>query len=257
MRRPRPNRKGWQRRRGRRGLRGPGFVLLIGGTDGMKVLVDRNIARNAITHRSVLTQKVIRWGDRDHAVSVAGRQRFAPRSDEQFRLEQLPYLAGVSVLAKTGRIQLFSSFELVMERMRNREPDEGYVGFNLFSGVPIASVRGPVSRTIVISGTDPGVGITEAEQMDFFRSIKDSRFLEIRALIGDAHLDDAYHFWTAESESLNAFLTMDKRFWRVVQQNHAKLQSSVAVLTPNELCGLMGQEPIDIETLSTETPAFS
>src|SRR5437868_15461054 len=101
----------------------------------LKILVDRNIEREAITHRTVMREKALKWGPNEITSHVMDRKRFAPRADEHFRNEQLPYLATVGNLARQGSLALFTSFELNMERMRQRGEQDGWAGFSLFHDV--------------------------------------------------------------------------------------------------------------------------
>jgi len=109
----------------------------------------------------------------------------------------------------------------------------------------------PVKRSVTFAASG-SVGITEEEQMEFFRSIRHPRFQQIRIAIGDAHVDDAYHLWTAEEAALDAFLTMDRRFWNVAKHGFRALDSTVLVMTPKELGEHLGLQPVDIERLAGE-----
>ncbi len=222
----------------------------------MKVLIDRNIERNAVTHKTVLVSRTIRWGPHNHTVEVAERAYFPPGETERFRTEQLPYLATVCRFPRKLQLQFFSSDELLMEAVRQAGPSEGYLGINLFRDVTVTSVRCPAQRLIVF-GSSGSIGITEEEQMDFFLAIEHPRFLQIRNAVGDAHIDDAFHLWTAEEAALEVFLTMDQRFWRVVNQKKKIINSAVLVMTPKELCEHLGAQPTDIEQLVADTNSFS
>jgi len=136
-----------------------------------------------------------------------------------------------------------------MERVRQRGPDDGYLGLNLLRDVPVNHVRGLADRFVSFSQSR-SVGLTEKEQMDFFKAIQYPRFLEIREAINGAHLDDCFHFWTAEMEGLDAFLTMDRRFWRAIEQNKERVNSPTSVLTPKQLCEKFSEPPMDIEELA-------
>src|SRR5690606_34547538 len=131
-------------------------------------------------------------------------------------------LATVTELARAGCLRLFPSFELGMERMSQAGQDAGYVGLDLLEDIEIGSVRSPVGRTVVFSAFEPGVALTKDEQMDFFRSICDHRFREIAGAVGDAHVDDAFHLWSAEVADLDSFLTMDRRFLNAIKQQGRK-----------------------------------
>ena len=220
-----------------------------------RVLLDRCARREAVTHRTVLIRKTIQWGGTTIAIPVAERKRFAPRPDETFKLEQLPYLASVATLANTGRVSLFTSFELSVEKMRNAEPDQGYLGFDLLEGVPIHSVASPMPRSASVS-PDRSSGISEGEQKEALRSIVIPRFAEILRLTGKAHAGDAFHFWTAEANDLDAFLTTDKTFLNVFENIKSKLKSRTSVVSPKGLCDLLGVGPTDIEDLAQQRPSF-
>lgn len=222
----------------------------------IKVLIDRNIERNAITHQSVERLKSIHWGGQNYSLSVVERQKIPLREDERFRNEQLPYLATVTELARAGDVMLFTSFELRMERIRQRAIGPGYVGLDMLDGVKVDTVRAPVDRTIAIAPFGRSSGLNKAEQENFLRSIRDSRFVAIRNVVGEAHIVDAFHLWTAEVSDLDVFLTMDKRFLNVIEQERKKIQSSVAVRSPRELCETLGKGPVSLEALAVQYPPF-
>lgn len=222
----------------------------------MKVLIDRNIEINAITHKTVLAPQVIKWGRHDQTIKeVAQRAHFPPRDDETFRQVQLPWLATLCNFAKQGRLEFFTSHEMRMERLRQKGRCEGYLGINLLRDVPVKSIPCPARRSILIAPTG-SIGVTEEEQMEFFRSIRHPRFLQIRSATGDAHIDDAFHLWAAEEAGLDVFLTMDQRFWRVVNQKKKTIDSVIPVMTPKELGEHLDAQPTDIEKLAAETNPF-
>jgi hypothetical protein len=76
----------------------------------LKILVDRNIEREAITHRTVMREKALKWGSNEITSHVMDRERFAPRAAEHFRNEQLPYLATIGNLARQGSLALSNLF---------------------------------------------------------------------------------------------------------------------------------------------------
>ncbi len=139
-----------------RDVQTPYSVSLFGTSTTVKILIDRNIERNAIVYRSAEAPKMVRWGDLDITANVLERQAHLPRKDEAFRKAQLPYLATVGNLAKAGQVRLFASFELQMERMRQRTQGPGYLGLSLLEGVQIENVRSPVGRAVVIGGRNVG-----------------------------------------------------------------------------------------------------
>lgn len=222
----------------------------------MKVLIDRNIEINVVTHKTVKSPRTIRWGPHEHTIDVAQRTPFPPRDDENFRREQLPYFAALCIFAKKGKLELFTSPEIRMERLRQKGRSEGYLGVNMLRDVPIKCVPSPIQRSILFGAT-VSTGVTKEEQMEFFRSVRHPRFLQIRKATGEAHIDDAYHLWTAEEAKLDAFLTMDKRFWAVTVRKNKIINSAILVTTPKDLSRHLGLQPLEIEELAAEINPFS
>lgn len=223
----------------------------------IRVLIDRCAHREGVTHRSVSADQKLRWGDLTIDVPVLQRTRFPPRPDEKFKIEQLPYLASIAVLAKFNRLELCTSFELDIEQIRNREPDRGYVGFDMFEGISLVSLSSPVSRSISIAAFGRSSGIKENEQEEFLRQLTDARFAYMRRLFGDKHVADAFHLWTAEVHRLDYFLTTDKKFLNVYSDVRGKLASPTRATSPKGLCESLGVGPTDIEELARQRPAFS
>lgn len=227
----------------------------------MKVLIDRNIERNAVVFHSVKVPKTLRWGDYDCTMPVLERQERLPRNDEVFRTEQLPYLATVGELARAGRLGLFVSFELEAERWRQSSPDPGYLGLNILEDVQVEKVDPPVDRTMMVGLRRRRANEWKDEQVQFFRSVQDSRFLAIRAAVSDprnpeAHVGDAFHLWTAEFAGLDAFLTMDQKFLNVMGGKGKTARSPVSVLSPRDLCATLGEGPTDLSVLAAKYPPF-
>jgi hypothetical protein len=215
----------------------------------MKILIDRNLEIRAITHVTEMVPRQITWGPHNLTPDVAERVHRPPREDETFVKEELPYFATLCNSARVGELEFFTSFEILMEATRQRGRSEGYLGINLLRGVAIKHVPSPIQRSIMI-GAAGSTGITENEQMEFFRSIQHPRFLEIKQAVGEAHIDDIYHLWTAEVALLNVFLTVDKRFRNVVNSQKDRIKLAVSAMTPKELCQDLGLQPTDIEKLA-------
>jgi hypothetical protein len=171
-------------------------------------------------------------------------------------MEQLPYLAALGIFAKEGKLEFFTSFEIRMEEFRQKGRGEGYLGINLLRDVPMKCVPCPTERSLMIA-PKANIGTTEEEQMEFFRSIGHPRFLQIRKATGGAHVDDAYHLWTAEEAALDAFLTMDRAFRNVMEHERNAINSPVLVMTPKELGEHLRLQPVEIEGLAEEIHPFN
>jgi hypothetical protein len=222
----------------------------------MKVFIDRNLEIRAVTHVTEPLPRQVKWGPHSLTLDVAERVHRPPREDESFVREELPYFATLCNAAREGKLEFSTSFEIIMEASRQKGSPQGYLGIDLLRGVLMKKVPCPVQRSIMFGGTT-NIGITEEEQMEFFRSIRHPRFLEIAKATGDAHIDDAFHLWTAEEASLDVFLTIDKRFRNVVHNQRHNIKSVVSVMTPKELCEGLGLHPTDIEQLAAEINPFS
>ncbi len=220
----------------------------------MKILIDRCVERLAVTHVTELVPQRLKWGAHDVLIDVA-RRAYRPVNGTFF-IEELPYLVSLCNLARQRRVDFFTSFELLMEASRQQCSPQGCLGMDLLRGVPMKKVQCPVQRSIVFGGT-ASAGVTKDDQMEFFRSIQDPRFLQISKATGDAHINDAFHLWTAESAGLDTFLTMDKRFWNVVHNQERNIKTDVLVLTPKQLSERLGLQSTDIERLAADINPFS
>ncbi len=231
----------------------------------MKLLIDRNIERFSVTHRSVEEQQEVKWGTGNFVARVLRRTPVILEKHNHKVEEQLPYLASLCLQAKNGNVEFYSSFELQMEYARQKQKPAGYVGRDLLAGIHIHSTKEPVSRSVVFYAT-VGSGLSktrasadaEREQMNFFASIYEPRYLEIRSAFQKAgfsgFIDDIFHLWTAEFNNLDAFLTLDFSFHRAWSAAIRKgsLKSSTAVMTPRDCCQSLHIEPIDIEAVADE-----
>jgi hypothetical protein len=227
----------------------------------MKLLIDRNVERFSITHRSVEEQQEVKWGNGSFVSKVI--RRVAVNFDGHNRdiQAQLPYWASLCVQARRGDIDFFTSFELKMEFARQKQKPDGYVGGDLLADIPMHRTKEPASRSVVFRA-NAGSGLlrrrtsteAEREQMEFFASISAPRYVAIRAAFQKAGFsgftDDIFHFWTAEYNDLDAFLTLDFKFWRAwaAATKKGQLKSSTAVMTPKECCQRLGIGPTEIET---------
>jgi hypothetical protein len=220
----------------------------------VKILIDRNIERLSVTHVTEMVPRTVKFGPNIYSRPVAERVHRPPREDEAFLREQLPYLASFAQAARNGSVECFTSFELMMEASRQKGPSDGLLGIDLFRGVSTRCVPTPVKRPIMFG--DTSIGITKEEQLESFQTVKSPRFLQIRRVVGDKHIADAFHLWTAEEAALDAFLTLDKRFWNVCKAQGRQIGSSVSVMTPKELCDRLGLEPTDIEKLAAAINPF-
>lgn len=252
----------------------------------MRILIDRNLERYAVTHSTRMVPRSVKWGPHQLQLPVAQRSYDQPREDELFVREQLPYLVSLCHAAKEGKLEFCTSRELGDEKSRQRGSKQGYLGIDWFAGVKMTNVPCPVDRfalmrraiapdfnfikelreaslsneAIALWNTGFvtfGVGIQKSKQLDFFRWIVHPRFVHLRTTLGEAQLADAFHLWTAEEAHLNAFLTMDKKFLNNVDKHLERIASSVSAMAPKQMCEQIGLLPSDIGHLAAQINPFS
>lgn len=177
------------------------------------------------------------------------RKDKTPRVDETDRILNIPYLASLCQAAEQGNIEFYSSFELAMERLRQRGPDDGYLGLDLMRNISLKDAESPITRTIVIDGFGRNFGITEEEQMTFFKKIQDPEFQNIAKHFSHNQIDDAYHLWTAEKNKLDIFLTMDSKFVNSAKQEQRHLNMNAKAMLPADLCKSLNLRPLNLEDL--------
>jgi hypothetical protein len=179
----------------------------------MKILLDRNIERFGVTHRTETIPRTIKWGPQTHTVSVAQRTHHQYSDGDVKVREDLSHLASICRSARSGDIEFYTSFELDMEADRHAISLKGYLGIDLLEGIPTKKVPSPFQRTVIRAAHGHGsVGTTKGEQIEFFQSIQDPRFVELNNATGNSHVSDVFHLWTAERASVDVLLTMDYKF---------------------------------------------
>jgi hypothetical protein len=201
----------------------------------LKVLFDSNVLKNAVTHRAVLKPRTIKWGPTERRVEVAEDVPNCYRgSSEEQTAWKFQYLSRIAQLAEARRIECNLSREIQFENWALPRPvpmltDNAF----LFGGIEFRDAALPMERV---------VGFRAFEQKDQFRmqkeayfaSINHPRFLALNAATGTKHAADTYHLWTAESNQLDVFLTMDKKFQRVFAKQQ-KVRSTVQIMLPWQL----------------------
>ena len=252
----------------------------------MRLLVDRNLERYAVTHTTKDRAPTSQVGPLRFERPVAQRSHDQPREDELFLREQLPYLVSLCRTAKEAKLEFCTSRELEEEALRQPFSKRGYMGIDWFADVKMTSVPCPVDRFALMRKTigpdcdvvkelreaslssdaialwnkglfisDPAV--QKSKQLEFFRWIIHPRFVHLRTTLGEAQLADAFHLWTAEEAHLDVFLTMDRKFINNVHNRLAAVGSTVSVLPPKEICDQIGLPPSDIEQLAAGINPFA
>lgn len=249
---------------------------IVQGTKSMQVLVDQSVERYAVIRQTYTTIRTVNWGGHSHEFEVAEAARILPGDIEQDSKksqknkdlkDEIAYLARIATLARQNTLKLFSCFELRAEAMRHsaigatlgQGAESGYLGLNLLDGVNIKNVPPPATRTMII-GAGITFGVRKDEQIEAFRELQNRypRFSEIAGSISKKKIIDAFHVWTAEHNSLDAFVTLDFALKRALTQaeKESRLHLDIEVLTPKELCHKIGEPPYDLDAILQENPPF-
>jgi hypothetical protein len=199
-------------------------------TTVMKLAADRVV-------RGFKRPKKLQWGSQAVTVDVV-QFRYVPKvprmGTAQFRdAALLPFIAR---LAKRGRLELLWHLEGAVEfwRLPDTDSPRGH-----FFGAPLSWVMPPLIRGRVIAD---GRQSMRAHQLEFLRSCKQERFLELQKAVGanekSGHFEnqflDAYHIWCAEEAGARYFLTTDYRLCNHLA-THRQTQAKTDVVTPREL----------------------
>lgn len=208
----------------------------------MRVFVDTNIYKfAAVKHHVYVPEKSkINWGGQEFEAiwhkpytknSILKIKNNLQRKDAVF----LPILAHAGII---GHIKFIDSVEILME-------SAGLPGMasasGKFFGCPVERVKTPVDSTRVWLG---GGRSADEWANSFVKAIHHPRYLELCKLTGayqgqDCPLNlnqalDALHIWTAEAAYADAFLTMDYKLIKMIQ-NGRKKRVSLKAVSPGEL----------------------
>ncbi|MEQ8266603.1 MAG: hypothetical protein RH982_05360 [Parvibaculum sp.] len=183
-------------------------------------------------------------------VGHASLRSKAIREDEHHRRESRPYIAAMAKAAYEQRISLFTSAELDNEQMRQKTGLTG-LDVDVFQIVDFKIARAPAKRSFAVTSRPRDIQNAsdrcKNEQLDFFASIAIPRYLELRKQLGDAHLADIFHYWTAEANGLDGFVTMETRFPNAFNRQAKRFAPKSRALSPVDVCKLHGLEPVDVD----------
>lgn len=169
---------------------------------------------------------------------------------EKRRRENRPYVAAIAKAAFEQKISLFTSPELDNEQFRQKIELTGF-DVDVFQIVNFQVARSPATRgfadTRGARDFQRASDRSKDEQLGFLADITAPRFLELRKYLGDAHLADTFHYWTAEANGLDGFVTMERRFPNAFNREARHFGPKCRVLSPADVCRLHGIEPIDVD----------
>ena len=227
----------------------------------LRVLIDRSVRHRAVRGEQGFVEKTaVLDGNRYSYLSVSTSIVPARKDWLQREIECLPRIA---LLVAQGKVSPCSTSELDAEESRILKfPANPTI--DLFSDFEFERLSPPlerskwsisrdeyVSKEHVISYCErylltlseeriealihsmqdnPGVRLTEFEMKSLRNT---SRFKEICRGIHRNHYPDALHLWTAEENSVERFLTLDKTFRNVMEKQDVDLRCKIVF--PSEL----------------------
>lgn len=207
----------------------------------VRVYIDTNVFKFSATQllRLVPRQQALNWGGRTHRVVVHDLVDLNPNDSisNPGLKDEADLLPKLAEWGKIGRVEYVIQSETLFESwgLPNMDSSTGR-----FYGSPYTTVDAPITYSRVVVG---GNGDPTEMQLDFLKSIRSERFLELQRMTGAYQgegklnrnqLLDAFHLWCAEHNSCDYFLTLDFKLIRALQQNR-KRQLSVRVVRPSEL----------------------
>jgi hypothetical protein len=199
-----------------------------------RVFLDTSARRHAVRHRyqyrPVPGAPIYRLTDEDPTSRIEGELR-----------KEIDCLDEVATMARNGRITLLTSGEAMLEFLINEKIPNNRS--SPFAGIAIEYVEQPATCERILGGF-PGLSseTVTAQQIRFFESLDDKRFLQIQRACGayqgsttsGKQIRDAFHLWCAEFADASHFLTTDLKLIRLVR-NYKTAPLCLKVVKPSEL----------------------
>lgn len=208
--------------------------------------------------------KTLRWGGRDLTSPVAGWKP-KPHIGGEWLREQVRCLPTISRLVAQGAILLYTYSELEFEEWSGRPEMMGTFG-DLFSRRAIRKCPAAVNRPRFRQNVDFHYYLERDELIsfcNFLLALEPSllqeatafwntlpvleqenllqlgRFKSLCRSLSKKHYPDAFHLWTAETNRLGYFLTMDRKFPRALSTNRS-LDFRCKAVSPDKLLNSLG-----------------
>jgi hypothetical protein len=168
----------------------------------IKLLLDSTIHAHAITHEDawIDTGEVLWGGVHPIQTGYAARIPVHSADNETREYRDICRLTVLATLARRGVFQLYTSAELMAERIRHppaRFQTTGYSDFSLLDGLRIESLDGWNFDSFTTGGAN--VSDLRAAQRKRLRASGDTLYETIlRVLWSDVHSQDAWHIRTAQ-----------------------------------------------------------
>jgi len=226
-----------------------------------RVYIDTNILKfsaSALERFVPRTQK-INWGGHIEEVVVHDIKIINPNdkiADQELRSE-VDLLPQVAKLGKANRLRFQIQVETKFESwgLRNMDSQTGE-----FYGAEIETIEAPIQYGRVMFGFGMD---SERMQYEFLARQSHPRFKELQRATGafqgnnplnKNQLLDALHFWCAEYNGCEYFLTLDFKLVRMLNSAHGRKASNTIAVTASQLLQKVAG---DVEPSAAERPPKS
>lgn len=224
-------------------------------------LVDLSVIRDAVTVEPAVQDQTLVWGQEPIHVQIGGYRRKAWHLHDDYKREQVNALPTIATLARDGTLALHTYSELMFEEFWGAQGMRGSVD-DMLAGVRFRSVPAAVER----SRFQQSDVLEHAQRepfnnfYDLLRDLSDDllsaidpyltgferqnvadigRFRDLSRHVPRKHYADMFHLWTAETNRIPYFLTMDHKFVNFMFET-SQCEVKAEPVTPTELLDRLG-----------------
>jgi hypothetical protein len=183
----------------------------------MKIFLDTNVIKASLDNvlRMFPTKRTLCLGKTSITFDQYKLKAINPNDtiDNEKLKSEVQILSRIAAYWKTGTLEFITGMEVIFELWGLRKSREIPLKFH---GVPISIVDAPIMYQRAV--LEPNKTSPTQIQVDFLKSLKDERFLQLQKACGayqgekrrvPNQLKDAFFIWCAESAHADYFLTLD------------------------------------------------
>lgn len=227
----------------------------------LSILVDNAVLFHAVTHETAwVSTGTTKWGPNDVETGYAARIPVRRKDGTSREYSNVSFLAGIAHLARHGRLSLFTSGELDVERFKQpagRFSGYGIFDYNLFAGIDMKRADGVPD--MVFGPRWMNLPSLAEQQRERLERSSNPLYLALVKQLGPKNNQDAWHIHTAEKHGMFCFLTMDFKLCKIVEaRQHQELIRSLRtkVMTPLQLGKYLRLFPVDPRFLSYTNASY-
>jgi hypothetical protein len=227
-------------------------------------LIDLSVRRHAVPTQETWIEKTLRWAGRGLPTRIAGWTP-KPQPYGAWLQEQIRCLPTIARLAARDSIRLYTYSELEFEEWSGRSEMMGTFG-DLFPRKTIKRCPAAINRPRFRQNVDFSYYLNRDEMIEFCKFLltidpsllprtgelwntlpglqqrnilRLGQFESVCRSLAENHYPDAFHLWTAETNELDYFLTMDRRFLNALSTNR-RLDFRCKCVSPDDLLNDLG-----------------